>query len=153
MIRFSLPDNDLQRLEDVLRTADDPKLRHRVQIVVMAHRGRRHPDIAADTGPSPTSSRSSASGGSTVQPNKDWTGRTGPTPNGPTTCSRPKHPGWPVRPPGVWGEARHPPVPADVPVSSRRPGQNSLCYFQTMKGRIKTRPNRRAKKRTASPGT
>ena len=55
MIRISLPDDDLQRLEEALRAADDPKLRHRVQIVLMAHRGRRHPDIAADTGTSPRS--------------------------------------------------------------------------------------------------
>lgn len=55
MIRISLPDGDLQRLEAVLREAADAKLRHRVQIILMAHRGRRHPDIAADTGTSPRS--------------------------------------------------------------------------------------------------
>ena len=55
MIRISLPDGDLQRLEDALRETADAKLRHRVQIVLMAHRGRRHPDIAADTGTSPRS--------------------------------------------------------------------------------------------------
>ena len=55
MIRISLPDDDLQRLEAVFRDAADAKLRHRVQIVLMAHRGRRHPDIAADTGTSPRS--------------------------------------------------------------------------------------------------
>ena len=55
MIRISLPDDDLQRLEAVFREAADAKLRHRVQIVLMAHRGRRHPDIAADTGTSPRS--------------------------------------------------------------------------------------------------
>lgn len=55
MIRISLPDDDLQRLEAVFREAADPKLRHRAQIVLMAHRGRRHPDIAADTGTSPRS--------------------------------------------------------------------------------------------------
>ena len=55
MIRISLPDADLQRLEDVLREATDAKLRHRVQIVLMAHRGRKHPDIAADTGTTPRS--------------------------------------------------------------------------------------------------
>ena len=52
MIRISLPDDDLRRLEDTFRDTADPKLRHRVQIVLMAHRGRRHPDIAADTGTS-----------------------------------------------------------------------------------------------------
>src|SRR5262245_16555204 len=55
MIRISLPDAEVPRLEDILRTAADPKLRHRAQIVLMAHRGRRHPDIAADTGTSPRS--------------------------------------------------------------------------------------------------
>ena len=52
MIRITLPDAEAGQLEDVLQTTDDPKLRHRVQIVLMAHRGRRHPDIAADTGTS-----------------------------------------------------------------------------------------------------
>ena len=55
MIRISLTDDDLRRLEDAFREAPDAKLRHRVQIVLMAHRGRRHPDIAADTGTSPRS--------------------------------------------------------------------------------------------------
>ncbi len=55
MIRISLSDDDLQRLGAVIREATDAKLRHRVQIVLMAHRGRRHPDIAADTGNSPRS--------------------------------------------------------------------------------------------------
>ncbi|QDU21937.1 helix-turn-helix domain-containing protein [Urbifossiella limnaea] len=55
MIRISLPDDDLQRLEATFRETPDAKLRHRVQIVLMAHRGRRHPDIAADTGTSPRS--------------------------------------------------------------------------------------------------
>lgn len=52
MIRIALPDADVRQLEEVLRTAADGKLRHRVQIVRMAHRGRRHPDLAADTGTS-----------------------------------------------------------------------------------------------------
>jgi hypothetical protein len=55
VIRISLPDDDLQPLEDAFRETPDAKLRHRVQIVLMAHRGRRHPDIAADTGTSPRS--------------------------------------------------------------------------------------------------
>jgi transposase len=52
MIRIQLPDTEVGLLERVLRTTDDAKLRHRVQIVLMAHRGRRHPEIAADTGTS-----------------------------------------------------------------------------------------------------
>ncbi|QDU21313.1 helix-turn-helix domain-containing protein [Urbifossiella limnaea] len=55
MIRISLPDDDLQRLEAVFRDAADATLRHRVQIVLTAHRGRRHPDIADDTGTTPRS--------------------------------------------------------------------------------------------------
>jgi transposase len=52
VIRIALPDAEVRRLEEALRTATDPKLRHRAQIVLMAHRGRTHPDIAADTGTS-----------------------------------------------------------------------------------------------------
>ena len=55
MIRISLPHADVEQLEELLRTAPDAKLRHRVQIVLMAHRGRRHPDIASDTGTTPRS--------------------------------------------------------------------------------------------------
>ena len=51
MIRISLPVDELAHLEAVLRdTAADAKLRHRVQIVLMAHRGRPRGDIAADLG-------------------------------------------------------------------------------------------------------
>jgi transposase len=50
MIRIRLPEDEAASLEQVLRTTADAKLRHRVQIVSMAHRGRRHPEIAADTG-------------------------------------------------------------------------------------------------------
>ena len=52
MIRISLPTAEVGRLEEVLHTTPDAQLRHRVQIVLMAHRGRRHPDIATDTGTS-----------------------------------------------------------------------------------------------------
>jgi transposase len=55
MIRIQLPDAELESLEQVLRTTADAKLRHRVQIVLMAHRGRRHPEIATDTGTTPRS--------------------------------------------------------------------------------------------------
>jgi len=47
MIRISLPDDEVARLEQVLRT-DDGKLRHRAQVVLMASRGRPHPQIAQD---------------------------------------------------------------------------------------------------------
>jgi transposase len=50
MIRIRLPEDEAEALEQVLRTTADAKLRHRVQIVLMAHRGRPHPQIAADTG-------------------------------------------------------------------------------------------------------
>ena len=55
MIRIHLPDAEVEALERVLRTTADGKLRHRAQIVLMAHRGRRHGDIAADTGTTPRS--------------------------------------------------------------------------------------------------
>ena len=52
MIRIQLPDAEVESLEQLLRATDDVKLRHRAQIVLMAHRGRPHPEIAADTGTS-----------------------------------------------------------------------------------------------------
>src|SRR5262249_30736613 len=52
MIRILLPVAEVEALERVLRTAADTMLRHRAQIVLMAHRGRPHPEIAADTGTS-----------------------------------------------------------------------------------------------------
>src|SRR4051794_37436384 len=50
MIRVHLPDDEFQRLEHAFRDTDDRKLRDRLQIVLMAHRGRPHRDIAADLG-------------------------------------------------------------------------------------------------------
>lgn len=52
MIRISLPDTEVESLERALRTIADAKLRHRGPIVLTAHRGRPHPEIAADTGTS-----------------------------------------------------------------------------------------------------
>ncbi len=49
MIRIQLPAREVERLESVLRAATDPKLRVRAQIVLMAHRGRPHGQIACDT--------------------------------------------------------------------------------------------------------
>lgn len=50
MIRVNLPTATVASLEEVFRTTAEVKLRHRVQIVLMAHRGRPHGDIAADLG-------------------------------------------------------------------------------------------------------
>ena len=50
MIRINLPEATVGRLEEVFRTTPEVKLRHRVQIVLMAHRGRPHGDIATDLG-------------------------------------------------------------------------------------------------------
>jgi len=50
MIRIQLPDREAQRLEQVFRSTEDRKLRDRVQIVLMAHRGRARQDIAQDLG-------------------------------------------------------------------------------------------------------
>src|SRR5438445_2220152 len=48
MIRVQLPEAEVERLEEAFRSADDRKLRDRLQIVLLAHRGRQHQDIAAD---------------------------------------------------------------------------------------------------------
>jgi transposase len=53
MIRVRLPDDEVSHLEAAFRQAADRKLRDRLQIVLMAHRGRPHQDIAADLGVSP----------------------------------------------------------------------------------------------------
>jgi transposase len=48
MIRVQLPADEVDALESLLRATPDAKLRHRVQIVLMAHRGRPHGQIAQD---------------------------------------------------------------------------------------------------------
>ena len=50
MIRVQLPAAEAERLDAVFHSTDDRKLRDRVQIVRMAHRGRARQDIAADLG-------------------------------------------------------------------------------------------------------
>jgi transposase len=50
MIRVQLPQAEADRLEELFRSTDDRKLRDRLQIVLMAHRGRPRQDIAADLG-------------------------------------------------------------------------------------------------------
>jgi len=50
MIRVHLPDDEADRLDREFRSAADRKFRDRLQIVLMAHRGRQHLDIAADLG-------------------------------------------------------------------------------------------------------
>jgi transposase len=55
MIRIHLPHTEVEALEQALRTDDDPRLRTRVQIVLMAHRGRPHGQIACDTATSRSS--------------------------------------------------------------------------------------------------
>lgn len=50
MIRIQVSPDEEARLEDVFRGTADPKLRLRVQIVLMAHRGRPRQDIAVDLG-------------------------------------------------------------------------------------------------------
>jgi transposase len=50
MIRIQLPDSEAERLDALFRSTDDPKLRHRLQIVLMAHRGRPRQHIATDLG-------------------------------------------------------------------------------------------------------
>jgi transposase len=53
MIRVVLKPRQVRELESVLRRTDDRKLRDRVQIVLMAHRGRPREQVAADLGVTP----------------------------------------------------------------------------------------------------
>jgi transposase len=48
MIRIQLPPAKARRLEELYRTTDDRKLRDRLQIVLLAHKGRPRQQIAAD---------------------------------------------------------------------------------------------------------
>src|SRR5262245_35593463 len=50
MIRIHLPPAEAERLDARFRSTDDRKLRDRLQIILMAHRGRARQDIAADLG-------------------------------------------------------------------------------------------------------
>jgi transposase len=50
MIRIHLPAAEAERLDGLFRATDNRKLRDRLQIVLMAHRGRAGQDIAADLG-------------------------------------------------------------------------------------------------------
>jgi transposase len=48
MIRIQLPPAEFKRLEEAFRSTEDRKLRDRLQIVLLAHKGRKHQDIASD---------------------------------------------------------------------------------------------------------
>ena len=48
MIRIQLPLTEAERLDALFRSTGDRKLRDRLQIVLLAHRGRARQDIAAD---------------------------------------------------------------------------------------------------------
>ena len=50
MIRVQLPPAEAERLDALFRSTEDRKFRGRLQIVLMAHRGRARQDIAADLG-------------------------------------------------------------------------------------------------------
>jgi transposase len=50
LIRVQLPATEAERLDALFRSTDDRKLRDRLQIVLLAHRGRARQDIAADLG-------------------------------------------------------------------------------------------------------
>ena len=50
LIRVQLPPTEADRLDALFRSTDDRKLRDRLQIVLMAHRGRARQDIATDLG-------------------------------------------------------------------------------------------------------
>jgi transposase len=53
VIRIQLTDAEARRLERAFLQATDRKLRDRLQIIRLAHRGRPHQDIAADLGITP----------------------------------------------------------------------------------------------------
>jgi transposase len=55
VIRINLSDKEADRLEQAFLQTTDRKLRDRLQIVRLAHRGRPHQDIAADLGITPRS--------------------------------------------------------------------------------------------------
>jgi transposase len=48
MIRIRLSEAEVQELEARFRSTTDRKFRDRLQIVLLAHKGRKHQDIAAD---------------------------------------------------------------------------------------------------------
>src|SRR2546423_1734218 len=48
MIRIQLPPAEVEHLEQLFRATADRKFRDRLQIVLLAHRGRPHQDIAKD---------------------------------------------------------------------------------------------------------
>src|SRR5438445_284373 len=50
MIHIQLPAAEAERLDGLFRATDNRTLRDRLQIVLMAHRGRARQDIAADLG-------------------------------------------------------------------------------------------------------
>jgi transposase len=50
MIRIQLPPNEAERLDSLFRATGDRKLRDRLQMLLMAHRGRARQDIATDLG-------------------------------------------------------------------------------------------------------
>jgi transposase len=50
MIRIQLPQAEADRLEELFRSTQDRRLRDRLQIVLMAHRGRPRQDVARDLG-------------------------------------------------------------------------------------------------------
>ncbi len=54
LIHVQLPPTEAERLEALFRSTEDRKLRDRLQIVLMAHRGRARQDIARRTGLSKT---------------------------------------------------------------------------------------------------
>jgi transposase len=53
VIRIHLTDSEAERLEQAFRQATDRKLLDRLQIIRLAHRGRKHQDIASDLGITP----------------------------------------------------------------------------------------------------
>ncbi len=82
MIRIQVPPAEVDRLEALFRVTPERKLRDRLQIVLMAHRGRPRQAIAADLGVdrrTVTQWVSRASGrGSSLSPRPSWMPRCSP---------------------------------------------------------------------------
>ena len=158
MIRIHLPDAEARRLEGLFQATTDGTLRDRLQIVLMAHRGRparTSPPTWASTarpvtrwlnaylrrrprrlaaparprGPSPSDPRRPGRRGPPLGHRRAGQAGAGPGQLDPRGTGRPPATRPTASGPPAVGRAallpqdRHPPVPADLPLPARRPGQ------------------------------
>ena len=93
MIRIQLPPTEADRLDALFRSTADLKFRVRLQIVLMAHRGRPHGRIACDTATSRRSVQRWLNASlerclDALRPRKPGTSRPEPTPSSASTRTR-----------------------------------------------------------------